>query len=258
MWQKENNNIKEKTLLDEYSKVIRKNRKKTDTNIHLYFQIMFMSVLLVVSVVLNNGPSDIAKFAKNNYTQFFEQDNFVESTFSYSTFIEKMQNELIYRYGQLVTVFNALNGQGSAGIFPDNVSMKKIHIDKKGVLPATGYISSSYGIRNNPFNNKEKEFHTGIDIADSKGSFIKSAFDGIVISAGYNNIAGNFIRIQSDNDISTLYAHNQFNFVKEGDNIIAGQVIATMGETGMATGPHLHFEFIYNGTRYNPAYIVQI
>ncbi len=259
MWQKED--ISEpvvNTLQDEYIKIIKNSRKEKDTNFYLYFQIMFMSVMLIVSFVLKSGEPDIFEFAKDSYAEIFETDNFTESTFSYNAFWEEMQKELQYRYGQLVTVFNNLSGQGSADIYPDNVSTDKISVSVKGVSPAKGYISSPYGIRKNPFNSKEKEFHTGIDIANEKGTFIRSTFDGTVISAGNNDTAGNYIRIQSDDNIATLYAHNQFLFVKTGDRVVAGQVIATMGDTGMATGPHLHFEFIYNGTRYNPVYALDI
>ncbi|MBE6865804.1 MAG: M23 family metallopeptidase [Ruminococcaceae bacterium] len=259
MWQREDINVPvDNKLQDEYINIIKKSKIGNESNIYLYFQIMFMTVMIVVSFVLKNGGNDTFEFAKDNYKQIFEKDNFAESTFSYKTFIEEMQNELQYRYGQLISVFNNLNSQGSADIYPDNVSTEKIIISEKGVLPAKGYISSPYGIRKNPFNSKEKEFHTGIDIASAKGTFIKSAFDGTVISAGSNNIAGNFVRIQSSDNIVTLYAHNQFLLVKTGDKVIAGQVIATMGDTGMTTGPHLHFEFIYNGTRYNPVYAINI
>lgn len=260
MWQKENQNIeKEKSQLnDEYKAVIKKAKKKKDNNLYLNIQFMFMAVILLTAFVLKNSNTTTYEFAKDSYNEFFETDTYMESTFSYNTFIENMRNELQVRYGQLVTVFNYINGKGSADIYPDNVSLKKYIPEKKGTTPAQGYISSPYGVRTNPFNSKEKEFHTGLDIAAPKGTFIRAAYDGTVIAAGYNSIAGNYIRIQSDNDITTLYAHNQFLLVKEGDKVLAGQVIATMGDTGMATGPHLHFEFIVNGTRYNPIYAIDI
>ncbi|MBQ3009042.1 MAG: M23 family metallopeptidase [Oscillospiraceae bacterium] len=179
----------------------------------------------------------------------------MESTFSFNSFIYNLEAELQQRFHQLVTVFNS---KGSANIYPDNVSMKKYVPKEKGIPPAQGYISSPYGIRTNPFNSKEKEFHTGLDIAAPKGTFIKASFAGIITATGKSDIAGNYIKISSENGISTMYAHNQFLLVKEGDNVLAGQVIATMGETGMATGPHVHFEFLVDGTRYNPVYAIEI
>lgn len=259
MWQKEiTEENKISPLSDEYIKIIKKSNKKSENNLYIHFQIMFMAILLIVSFALKGGNSDTFEFAKNNYVDFFETDRYIESTFSYNTFVEKMQNELQLRFGKLMTVFNNFTGQGSADIYPDNVSTKKYNLENKGVTPANGYISSPYGIRTNPFNTKKKEFHTGMDIAAPKGTFIKAAFDGVVIAAGSSATAGNYIRIQSADNIATLYAHNQFLLVKEGDSVLAGQVIATMGRTGLATGPHLHFEFIVNGTRYNPVYAIDI
>ncbi len=258
MWQKDISDSNKHTELEkEYSKVIKKQKHK-DNNIYFNIQLAFMAVLLVSSFILKSGNSGTFEYAKANYKEFFETDSYVESTFSYKSFIEKMYNELQIRYGQLVTVFNHINGKGSADIYPDNVSLKKYIPENKAVTPAKGYISSPYGVRTNPFNSKEKEFHTGLDIAAPKGTFIKAAYDGIVISADNSAVAGNYIRIQSADDITTLYAHNQFNFVKTGDKVLAGQVIAAMGDTGMATGPHLHFEFIVNGIRYNPVYALDI
>ena len=260
MWQKVNNNetITNPDIKQEYEKIINRAESKKDNNIYLNIQLSFMAVLLVVSFVLKNGNSSTFEYAKANYREFFETDTYMESTFSYNAFIENMHNELQIRFGQLVTVFNQINGKGSADIYPDNVSLKKYNLTNKGVTPADGYISSPYGIRTNPFNTRQKEFHTGLDIAAPKGTFIKAAFDGTVIAEGNSSVAGNYIRIQSADGITTLYAHNQFNFVKKDNKVLAGQVIATMGETGLATGPHLHFEFIVDGIRYNPVYALDI
>ena len=87
--------------------------------------------------------------------------------------------------------------------------------------------------------------------------FQKSAFDGIVSETGYTDIAGNYIKIQSENEIQTFYGHTQFIFVKQGDKILQGQIIATVGDTGLVTGPHLHFEVLYNGYRINPEFMVE-
>ena len=238
----------------------KKKKKKSQYKENLYFNIQLVFAIIVISVsfLLKNSDEKTFIFSKESYQEFFETDSFMENTFSYNAFIEKMYNELQIRYGQLVTVFNSWNGKGSADIYPANASSEKYHIEEKGILPVKGYISSSYGIRTDPFDSKKKEFHTGIDIATAKGTYIRSAFSGTVIKAGYSDTAGNYIRISSAGGIETLYAHNQFNLVKEGDKILAGQVIATIGATGRATGPHLHFEFLADGIRYNPAYILQI
>lgn len=252
------NNSEKQKLAKSYKKVVSKARKKADNILYLYVQIMFMSVLMLTSFMLKKSNNDTFLFAKDNYIQVFETDSYMESTFSYNTFVKKMKDELQIRFGQLVTAFNNISGKGSANIYPSNVSCDKYYLENKGVTPADGYISSPYGIRTNPFNSKEKEFHTGLDIAAPKGTFIKASFSGVVTKSEWSNIAGNYIKIQSDDGISTMYAHNQFLLVQEGEHVLAGQVIATMGATGNATGPHVHFEFLVDGIRYNPIYALSI
>lgn len=233
-------------------------KKKKDNNIYLYVQFVFTAIIIVTAFMLRNTDSKTFEYVQENYNQYFETDTYLESKFSYNTFMKKMKDELRLRYGQLTAVFNNISGKGTADIYPSNVSLDKYELEEKGVSPADGYISSPYGIRTNPFNSKEKEFHTGMDIAAAKGTFIRAAFSGTVSAAGKSDTAGNYIRIQSEDGISTLYAHNQFLFVKEGDKVLAGQVIATMGDTGLATGPHLHFEFLADGVRYNPIYALDL
>ena len=105
MWQKENiNEPAENSLQDEYIKIMKSAQKGKDSNIYLYFQIMFMVTIVVVSFALKYGNNETFQFAKDNYIQIFEKDNFSESTFSYKTIMDKMYEELQYRYGQLVTV----------------------------------------------------------------------------------------------------------------------------------------------------------
>ncbi|MEG0020352.1 MAG: M23 family metallopeptidase, partial [Oscillospiraceae bacterium] len=71
------------------------------------------------------------------------------------------------------------------------------------------------------------------------------------------SVAGNYIRIETNDTLQSFYGHSQFLFVKPGDKILKGQVIASVGQSGMATGPHLHFEVIYNGRRVNPIYAIE-
>ncbi len=253
MWHNETINSRE--LKEDYTKIIKSAKKKSDSILYLNIQLFFARVIVVMSLMFKSGSVNTFSYIKENYDYFFETDTYRESTFSYNSFMDKMKNELDSRFEQLITVFNS---KGSADIIPANVSTKRYIPRVKGVTPAQGYVSSPYGVRTNPFNSKEKEFHTGMDIAAPKGTFIRAAYDGVVTASAVSSQAGNYIRINSDDGITTLYAHNQFLLVKEGDKVMAGQVIATMGETGLATGPHLHFEFIVDGIRYNPVYAIEI
>jgi murein DD-endopeptidase MepM/ murein hydrolase activator NlpD len=84
------------------------------------------------------------------------------------------------------------------------------------------------------------------------GTAIYSAFDGKVIKADYDKWNGNFIKIEHENNIMTVYCHCEKLLVKKGDVIKAGQKIATVGSTGSSTGPHLHFELRINNISYDP------
>lgn len=269
MWEKnELNTIKliqeelkplQEDLSKEYDRIIYKAKRQGNTSgVYLYIQMAFMCILILTSFFLKNGNPSTFAYAKASYQQFFETETVKESTFSYHTFMEKMQNEIEIRFDQLVQTFSTFTAKGSTGEYPDNVSTARYQLPISAVTPLQGYISSAYGVRKDPFNSKKKEFHTGLDIAAEKGTFVKAAFDGTVIKAESSAVAGNFITIQSADGISTLYAHNQFLLVKPGDTVLAGQVISTVGATGAATGPHLHFEILIDGVRVNPIYAIDL
>lgn len=96
--------------------------------------------------------------------------------------------------------------------------------------------------------------HNGIDIANKVGTPIYAADDGTVeiAATGYNGGYGNTILINHGGGVKTRYGHASKLFVKVGDTVKKGENIAAMGSTGRSTGPHLHFEVIVSGTRYNP------
>ena len=96
--------------------------------------------------------------------------------------------------------------------------------------------------------------HTGIDIGSKMNEAIVAAADGIVIYAGTRSGYGNCVIIDHGSGITTLYAHinNRGILVKTGQKVTAGQKIANAGQTGVATGPHLHFEVRKNGTPQDP------
>lgn len=134
---------------------------------------------------------------------------------------------------------------------PENVSINDYKLSQKMVLPLKGKTTSEFGIRTHPISG-DLRFHAGIDIAADKGTAIFSAFDGEVIEAAYDKWNGNYLKIQHDNDIMTVYCHCEKLNVKKGEKIRAGEVIATVGSTGSSTGPHLHFELRIDNISYNP------
>jgi len=108
-----------------------------------------------------------------------------------------------------------------------------------------------FGMRMHPIFNYER-MHTGIDIGAPKGANILAANSGTVIMAGWSTGYGNRVVIDHGGGIATLYAHCNKMLVYVGQAVEKGQVIAEIGETGWATGPHLHFEVMKNGERFNP------
>ena len=114
------------------------------------------------------------------------------------------------------------------------------------------YISSPFGWRIHPISGKI-QFHQGIDIAsNNKFTCIYATADGFVSELGTSKKSARYIRIQHNKVYSTKYLHLSKIFVRKGEQLIAGQVIALMGNTGWSTGTHLHYEITRNGIPINP------
>ena len=119
------------------------------------------------------------------------------------------------------------------------------------VAPVDGWITSGFGTRVSPFTG-ERTAHAGIDIAAPVGTPIMAPADGVVIFTGAKAGFGNFIMIAHGYGVVTRYGHNHQNLVQPGQKVGRGEQIATVGETGRATGPHLHYEVVINGKLENP------
>ena len=117
------------------------------------------------------------------------------------------------------------------------------------IWPADGPVSSWYGYRTATIGSTN---HKGIDISGSRNNEIYAASAGEVIFSGYDGKFGKVIRIMHEPGVVTLYAHCNSLYANAGDMVSRGQVIAGMGMTGSASGVHLHFEVIINGTNVNP------
>jgi murein DD-endopeptidase MepM/ murein hydrolase activator NlpD len=114
---------------------------------------------------------------------------------------------------------------------------------KEFISPASGTRTSDYGYRVDPITKKSSSFHKGIDIAAPRGTPVKATASGVVKkSAYYNNGYGNLIVVQHAENLVSYYGHLDKRYAKKGDRVTRGDVIGTVGATGRATGPHLHFE----------------
>jgi len=120
------------------------------------------------------------------------------------------------------------------------------------VWPLRGQVTAGFGQRLDPFSG-EGTFHAGLDISAPFGSRVQAAGDGIVVYAGRDSGYGNEVLVSHGNGLTTKYGHLSKIHAVIGQEVKRGQVIGTVGMTGRATGPHLHYEVCVNDTPVNPA-----
>ena len=117
------------------------------------------------------------------------------------------------------------------------------------IWPAQGSLTSYFGFRTISIGSSN---HSGIDIANGYGTKVHAADGGLVVFTDWSSGYGNLVKIEHDNGEVTYYAHcNEF-LVSVGERVYQGQEIAMMGETGLATGVHVHFEIRVDGTAIDP------
>ncbi len=120
-------------------------------------------------------------------------------------------------------------------------------------LPSDGERTSGFGYRRDPLMPDSLQSHFGLDFAGNIGDSIKTTADGVVRLAGFNGGYGNCVIITHSNGYETLYGHMSKILVQNGSRVKAGDKIGLVGSTGRSTGPHVHYEVLFNGTRLNPA-----
>jgi len=123
--------------------------------------------------------------------------------------------------------------------------------------PVPGKISSKFGSRIDPLNNK-KAFHPGIDFRGHTGDTVKATADAVVKTATTNNVLGNYIILSHGNGYETIFGHLYKHLVKKGEKVKRGQVIGEIGNTGRSTGSHLHYGIRYQKKTIDPMKYLQI
>ena len=125
------------------------------------------------------------------------------------------------------------------------------------MLPVSGPVTSGYGERIHPITGEES-FHSGRDIAADEGDAISAVYDGEVIDVGVGELSGNYVKIDHGGGLVALYCYCSEVSAREGDAVRKGDIIAAVGQTGAATGPHLHFEIRVDGELKDPAEVLDI
>ncbi|MBQ0039125.1 MAG: M23 family metallopeptidase [Treponema sp.] len=115
------------------------------------------------------------------------------------------------------------------------------------------YFTSMFGWRKNPFDASKRTYHGGIDMACAKGTTVYAALPGKVVTAGWSDVYGNYVVIAHHSGYKSLYGHMDSITTKKGAFVDTNSRIGKVGNTGMSTGPHLHFAVYKNGRSVNPA-----
>jgi murein DD-endopeptidase MepM/ murein hydrolase activator NlpD len=123
--------------------------------------------------------------------------------------------------------------------------------DAPSMWPIEGRVTSSFGEREDPFNG-EGAFHSGIDISAPWGTPVRATADGDVLDESMGSGYGRQVVIDHGHDVLSVYGHLSSSVVVPGQHVLRGQIIAYVGQSGRATGPHLHYEVRVHNVPVNP------
>ncbi len=168
-----------------------------------------------------------------------------------TTILDRRSNDIRVDLDALIRRANLL-----ASSFREAADSLSVHRDRimatPSIMPTAGWLSSAFNSsRMHPILHINRP-HEGIDVSAPMGSPIEAPADGTVISAGWVTGYGNTIEIDHGFGIVTRYAHASRLLVQRGDMVKRGQRVALVGNTGLATGPHLHYEVHVNGKPVDP------
>lgn len=138
---------------------------------------------------------------------------------------------------------------------PKSCTAAPILLTAQPAMPVQGTITSSFGFREHPITG-EADFHNGVDIAAPAGTAIHAALPGVVEETGESEIYGLYLRIRHSDNLVTTYNHCSRLIARQGMVVRQGERVALVGSTGMATGPHVHFEIRVGGRCANPSWVM--
>ncbi|MDE7316666.1 MAG: M23 family metallopeptidase [Helicobacter sp.] len=253
-------------------------------NIHQFVKHILLYVLLSIIVVILVSFATIRLLLgeiatiEENRNKLIEDYNRIEAiNKNLDEEIAQKNNDIAIirgRLGHLEGFVGVSNGETNASEeretniehMLERVDVARITAEQKGftlrMLPNGSplqhfQVSSNFGYREHPLI-KKREFHTGIDLRVPVGTPVYTTADGVVSFSkkGYNGGYGNMVKIEHAYGFHTAYAHLSELAVKEGEFVKKGQIIAYSGNTGLSTGPHLHYEVIFLGNRLQPKHFM--
>ncbi len=237
-------------------KIVRIKTKKTTDKKDMFavlclLQSLFAVAVVVLIFVVSKVDSDKFIQIKSDIEKIFKEDFDIGGYFT--PFESKKDGGELYDAKQVAFVSTEVKPeyQSKYEFTVKEDTLSEFYYSEAVMPVSSGIVTSSYGSRMHPVYSVES-FHSGIDIAASEGSKIYAVLDGTVTDAGYADTAGYYVRIEHENDKVTLYCHCSELFVEKGINVRKGDVIAAVGQTGLATGPHLHLEYYENGKTVDP------
>lgn len=165
--------------------------------------------------------------------------------------IHSIMDEMINSISSTITEARKVNTQ-RANVQAKQAQEAKARQARKVMWPTgSKVITSSFGYRTDPFKGVSA-YHSGIDIAGSIGDPVYAALGGEVIAAERLGARGKYITVRHDNGLETVYMHLDQMLVSPGEQIVKGQQIGMLGNTGRSTGPHLHFQVVKQNQPVNP------
>ncbi len=210
---------------------------------------VFLIILSVVAVKFFGGNvySELGNWYKANFEMNTSVDEVLKDD---DTEGEKEQNEpqiVITNTAPQISETNEAESKEEKG---------KNEVSNTLLWPVSGFITSEFGGRADPFSNAPAT-HQGLDIAANSGTDVLAVMSGVVSEVGYDEGGyGNFVKIRHSRGFETLYAHCSKITVSEGKSVKTGDCVAKVGSTGRSTGPHLHFETIVGGTPLDPKWFL--
>lgn len=216
-------NIEElvKTGMTKLSGLVKNNDNSENKEVNIYEEI-------------NNSESENKEVEQHNEKQEIKSENI-------GTSVEEEE--------KVIAVASSVSYQ-------DEIVAKIESLGIEFVKPVVGTITSDFGAREEIFKGVDN-YHTGTDIGANSGTKVVSSTKGTVTVASYNQYNGNYVEVTNGN-VVTKYCHLSKISVKKGASVKAGTKIGEVGSTGLSTGPHLHFEVVYDGTKIDPRLVVDI